>query len=188
MLSENKKYSKSHGPWMLLPHAKEIANKLEVPYDQTLKNCQLAFHLVYKNFGIQLPQLWSQELYEDDIFFEEVKKKDRQYIGDTYLFKPFNDKIFDPKRLHIAVGTGQFLDQKPVLIHASFYENTITVWHLDRFIKPEMNHNPKYQLVGIRRLKPINIFMQIYPSYKDCTISYELNSFDRWLSSSSYLK
>lgn len=149
-------YSRRHGPWMELPHADQIAESLGVPFDPLLTNCQRLIHLVYKlKFGVELPAaMWSAEIWDDETLFREVKKKEQQYPADIYLFSPFSRKTMDPKELHLAVGTGIFKKNKPLLLHANRYDGGISTWSLPEFISPvPPSPDPRYKLAGIKRLK-----------------------------------
>ncbi len=153
---KSKKYSFHYGPWMTLTNARLIAKQAGIPFDIEAINCQLFIHTIYRDlFGVQLPQLWSKEIYEDQLLFVPVKKTEKQYVGDIFMFQPYYKKEFNPMELHLAVATGEFINSKPVLAHATYHVNGVDFWELDRFINSNSNTppEPRYILKTIKRLR-----------------------------------
>lgn len=114
-------------------------------------NCQWLVHTIYREgFGAQLPiGMWSQEMFEDEtVVLRTVKKGEPYVLGDIFLF---GRKKSNPKELHLAVHTGRTNDNgEPMLVHATFRENGVTVWSLGAFAR-----DSRYEkLHGVKRLHP----------------------------------
>jgi hypothetical protein len=113
-------------------------------------NCQLLVHLVYQNFGINLPpHMLSKEIFEDESLFAKVTDPKTMRILDVVIFGPENVK--DTRRFHLAVCTGEIdkTADNSFLIHANSIEGEVSVWPLEKF-----SSKPQYRRIyAIKRCK-----------------------------------
>jgi cell wall-associated NlpC family hydrolase len=112
-------------------------------------NCETLTHLLLQKLGINLaPEMRAKEIYEDTKLFQPVSPEDYK-LGDIFFFGRKNEN--DPKRLHLAVFTGNF-DQTgdPLLIHANWYDRGVSIWPLGKFAE----HKRYEELHTVKRYDP----------------------------------
>lgn len=116
-------------------------------------DCRWWLHKFYQaRFRITLPTgMWSQEIYDDHQIFQTVAEAGPFKEADIFMFRPNHGSRLDPRQLHVAYFTGEvdFNDQ-PLLLHASQYDQQVTVWSL-----PDFFAKSRYgKLERVKRLKP----------------------------------
>lgn len=133
--------------------------------DIPFANCQLHLWLIYNHvFGYTLiPDMLSQEIWnmKNGLFVPVDKRKQMHSLGDIYFLKPWpiegrsDFDPNDPKRLHVAVGTGIFENGIPEITHTSKETGTAVIELLTDLTKPQGGEKrAKYQkLLGVRRLE-----------------------------------
>jgi cell wall-associated NlpC family hydrolase len=96
-------------------------------------NCETLTHLALRDLGIQLPkEMRAMEIFQDDNTFIDVPEDAELELGDVFFFGKNNED--DPKKLHLAVFTGQHDGNgSPLLIHANWQDKGVSIWPLDKF-------------------------------------------------------
>jgi len=142
--------SKDITPLIGLTYNIDSSPRIDLPEHTHSVDCRLLWQKYYHlRFGINLPiGLWSEEAFLDENLFRHLQPNEKLIEGDTYFFGKKNDL---PKSFHLAIFTGEWYQQDPLLIHASaFNGKTVTLDPLSKIIKTPQHA----QIMGIKRLRP----------------------------------
>src|SRR3989338_11626884 len=78
-------------------------------------NCETLTHWVFEDNGNPLPKdMLSKEIYEDDELFKAIKPTEELEPGDVFIFG--RETCNDPRKLHLAVYTGETDEQNNALL------------------------------------------------------------------------
>ncbi len=97
-------------------------------------NCETLTHFVLRDYlGAELPEeMRAMEIFVDTALFKPVPKNTSPELGDIFFFGKENET--DPKKLHLAVFTGEINNAgSPLLIHANWQDRGVSIWPLDQF-------------------------------------------------------
>lgn len=132
-----------------IPYDINSSPRIDLPEGTHSVDCRLLWQQYYHfRFGVTIPVgMWSKEAFQDESLFRFVDPKERLIEADTFFF---GEKDKPPKSFHLAVFSGEFQNNQPLLIHASSYNGRqVTLETLEKILK-----TPQYvEIKGIKRLR-----------------------------------